>query len=258
MRSWLVLLFGLLPVTHVFAFGFIGHKAICQAAYEQVAPQTRQRLDAIVAQQGEYDSFADSCSWADDIKHDRHWDWARPLHYVNVPRSAEAVTWADCPEQGCVLSGIVQYQKKLQEQPDDWQALFFLSHFIGDIHQPLHVSYADDLGGNRTDVVFFDEKMNLHAVWDFAMLDYIGAAAWKSFAKTLIGRIPPEQVQGDVLQWADQSLAITREIYSSLQSTDVLSGNYVTHYRPILERQMAFSAIRLAHVLDAIYHPAHT
>ncbi|CAI5533702.1 unnamed protein product [Closterium sp. Naga37s-1] len=51
------------------------------------------------------------------------------------------------------------------------QALMFLAHFAGDIHQPLHVGFTSDLGGNRVHVTWFKRKTNLHAVWDSFIID---------------------------------------------------------------------------------------
>jgi hypothetical protein len=49
------------------------------------------------------------------------------------------------------------------------EALMFLVHFAGDLHQPLHVAHANDRGGHYP-VSFFGEKMSLHAVWDFGLI----------------------------------------------------------------------------------------
>lgn len=69
--------------------------------------------------------------------------------------------------------------------------LGFLVHFVGDIHQPLHVSYTDDRGGgNGTKVTFFDEDgWNLHRVWDSGLLGRRMRGAWVEHSETLRGDI---------------------------------------------------------------------
>lgn len=66
------------------------------------------------------------------------------------------------------------------------QSLMFLTHFVGDIHQPLHTSRASDKGGNTISVEFPHEftifidgrdgskhhnEWNLHSVWDDAIIE---------------------------------------------------------------------------------------
>ena len=45
------------------------------------------------------------------------------------------------------------------------QALKFLMHFIGDIHQPLHTE-NEARGGNSIPVLFEESHKNLHGIWD--------------------------------------------------------------------------------------------
>jgi hypothetical protein len=50
-------------------------------------------------------------------------------------------------------------------------ALKSLGHWVGDIHQPLHVSFLDDRGGN-TIRTSGQCPGNLHAVWDNCLVQY--------------------------------------------------------------------------------------
>ena len=80
--------------------------------------------------------------------------WAKPHHFINVPVEDPTVKLdRDCPAQGCILSAIARTEKNLADRPmrrsGRRQALRFFGHFMGDIHQPLHVSYKRDLGGNK-------------------------------------------------------------------------------------------------------------
>ena len=92
-------------------------------------------------------------TWTDEIKPDRKWDWAKPLHYVNVKPGADSFDLErDCPEVACVVSAIERFSKVLRRGPrprtnpptkeERVQTLKFLIHLVGDLHQPLHVSRA--------------------------------------------------------------------------------------------------------------------
>ncbi len=90
--------------------------------------------------------FAVACAWPDNVRDQKRYEHTKPWHFVNIPRSATSVSASDCPKQGCLLSAITEMQQRLQNKPDtDGQALLFLGHFIADLHQPMHVSYFDDL-----------------------------------------------------------------------------------------------------------------
>lgn len=141
---------------HAVAFGQTGHKMVCDMAYQLSQPQTQTHIDRLVTASG-LDSFAIGCVWPDTLRDDERFKWASPLHYVNFPRQHNSITQEDCAKQGCVLSAITDMQLRLQQDASDWQALLFLSHFIGDLHQPLHVSYADDLGGTEPSWLFFNK-----------------------------------------------------------------------------------------------------
>src|SRR5690554_7954409 len=201
------------------AYGGIGHDAFCQLAYDLSQPATRAKLDGLVQQHPDYQNFGSLCSWADHIKSETRWDWAKPHHYVNFSRAAAKVTATDCAQSGCILSAIQHHYDVLKHDPEDWVAFAFLVHFIGDLHQPMHVSFADDLGGNRAQLEYFDEPTNLHRLWDTDMLAQRGGSqSAKKVAELLRPLKPldaiivtPEQT----LSWANESAAITRRIYSN-------------------------------------------
>jgi len=80
----------------------------------------------------------------------------------------------DCLRNDCIIAKLEQFAAQLSDQdlPDGQrlQALKFVVHFVGDLHQPLHVSDNDDRGGNEVHVTFNTKQTNLHAVWDTEIL----------------------------------------------------------------------------------------
>src|SRR5690606_8782647 len=114
-------------------------------------------------------SLAEAGTWADRIRGDERYNWAAPLHYINLP-----VTWQtyepsrDCPSQGCILKAIETYRAQLADKTlsdrERAEALLFLVHFVEDIHQPMHTGLRDDRGGNDVKVSFYGFETNLHAL----------------------------------------------------------------------------------------------
>jgi hypothetical protein len=133
------------------------------------------------------DVFADASTWADDER------TVRPetagWHFVDIPRGAPTGDIAPyCPPStGCVTSAIADELAVLRKTDASAQeradALRFLVHFVGDLHQPLHATTNDDRGGNCVPVTFFgtvptkpnplteDYRPNLHGIWDTDILE---------------------------------------------------------------------------------------
>ena len=156
------------PCAQALAWGDDGHRIVCEIALLEMAPATRAEVEALIATDPQFASFADSCAWAD---HPRKRD---DEHYVNLPRDAGGLGAEACPlADRCVVSAIEKDMAALSSptagEVPRLMALKFLGHFIGDLHQPLHVSFQDDRGGNSVDTTGICGS-NLHSAWDTCLL----------------------------------------------------------------------------------------
>ena len=171
------------------AWGCEGHQAIAMLAEQLLGAPSLQALKAVLSaspvdpslrrgcQAVPSDIIADSATWADDQRA------AEPStsswHFVNLPRSLASKTANPAPfcvGGNCVIDAITKQFQTLKSAADPTQranALRFIIHFVGDIHQPLHVVTNGDRGGNCFPVAYFarsPSKMteglspNLHAV----------------------------------------------------------------------------------------------
>ena len=150
--------------------GPVGHRITAQIAEKRLNPQTRKRLELLA---GKGSTLASLANWADGIREERpetvRW------HYINIPPDATELDLdRDCPGADCItvkareFLGIVRLGLKAQEERLD--ALRFLIHLMGDLHQPLHAGFAHDRGGNDIPIVFHGEESNLHKLWDSDLL----------------------------------------------------------------------------------------
>jgi len=180
----------------------------------------------------------------------------------------------DCGSDGCSISAIQNYTNILLDG-SDLDALKFVIHFVGDIHQPLH-DEALDVGGNDIDVTFNGVSTNLHAIWDTNMITRLTGgttlADAKTWATTLTADIKTGTYKSSASSWLDE-IDITDPVSTGLvwatQSnayvcSDVLapgvktvesedlSGSYYTSAVPIIEEQIARAGYRLAAWLDLI------
>jgi len=234
------------------AFSFKAHEVICELAYQQVSSDVQKKIDNLVAQSPD-SSFGRLCGWPDRIRDQDEYKHTKTWHYVNVRRGAETVKASDCPESGCVVSAIDTMAKRLEQTPgSDWQALAFLGHFMGDIHQPMHVSYADDRGGNRTRIYFEGDKTNLHYLWD---REVAGLTGTLSKNLTLIGSfdsVLAKNVPEAPLGWANESYAMTRNIYADYRRSMRMKYDDLAVDRLWLRKRMRLASDRLALQLSKV------
>ncbi len=208
----LLLLLVLMP-SFAFAWGETGHRVVCQIAYEELLPEAREELDRLIALDSDFDNFADSCLFADKPERIRWQD-----HFINIPRSTQAVTTSDCPmAETCAFSAIhSDFLVLLEQQASDAEkllALKLLGHWVGDVHQPMHVSFQDDRGANSNHVDPDDEDASLHGVWDYTIIARSLGEDYRQIASDLGGSISAQQRTAwkydSPIEWVNESFQIT-------------------------------------------------
>lgn len=181
-----IALTGLLITNSALAWGPLGHRIVARLAEAQLAPRARAEVGRLLQEQGAR-HLSDVAVWADDLRDTDPALFKRTSrqHYVNF-HSPDCLydPPLDCPDGQCVVAAISHYAAILgdRSRPDAEraQALDFVVHFVGDVHQPLHASSGGDFGGNDYQVRWHDRGTNLHRVWDSLMLDdaHLSAAAY--------------------------------------------------------------------------------
>ncbi|KAK3018733.1 hypothetical protein RJ639_003027 [Escallonia herrerae] len=207
----------LLPVVH--SWGVDGHLTICRIAQARLSAAAADAVKNLLPESAEND-LGSVCSWADHVKF--HYRWSPPLHYIDTPDNLCTYQYdRDCKDENgvkdrCVAGAINNYTSQLlshgysASRYNLTEALLFLSHFMGDIHQPLHVGFTLDKGGNTIDVHWYTRKSVLHHVYS-ALMSSI--QVWDdNIIETADERFYDSNVDGliDTLQknitneWADQ------------------------------------------------------
>jgi hypothetical protein len=239
-------------------WGWDAHKMVCAIAWWDMEESTQDKVIELLAVDGRYDRFLDSCLWADEVRgRDATYDRWTTAHYVNLPRGAtDFDIERDCANTFCVVEGIIESRNLLaasdEVNRERLDALRFLGHIIGDIHQPLHAGYADDRGGNDTQIMLFGNETNLHSAWDWGLIDHTGKR-WIDYASELYFDISnsdrAEWTSEDPGSWSVESFEI---VYASAYDLDdgIVGQDYYDRHIELIETRIQQAGVRLADWLD--------
>jgi len=244
--------------TTAWPWGRLGHQTVAQIAEDRLSDAALNKIADIL---GEDVSLADVAMWADEIKWGR--PKTRPWHFidVNIHENPNPSDLSDyCPDGNCVTNQIGEWIKILKNpnnsQPQREEALKFIVHLVGDLHQPLHCSDDNDKGGNDKKVRFFKRKVKLHALWD-NVIESSGTEDPVTLARKLEDKINGQEAaawkKGNAANWAIESWSIAKDvIYPHYRDHEgeKLGKSYQNKMRPIAREQLAKAGVRLAELLE--------
>lgn len=244
----------LLPAGDAHAWGPLGHRLVGTLAAKQLHGDARREVARLL--HGEpVPTLAGVANWADELR-DHNPDLGKRTsrwHYVNLADDDCGYTPpVHCPNGDCVIAAIDTQRALLADrgQPDNVraQALKFLVHFVGDIHQPLHAGYARDRGGNTFQLQIDGKGSNLHWLWDGGMLNASGLGE-KRHLRLLQGLPHGDILDRDSASWARASCRIVlREGF--YPTGPQVSPAYHAQWRPVADTQLRLAADRLAAMLN--------
>ena len=287
MRS---ILFGLVVIlfniSTAWSWGGTGHKTVCEIAFQELNNKAQAEVLRLIKTDPSFTKFYDSCTWADEPaqRHKRSSD-----HFLNVPRTKFEVTKTKClTSNKCVTKAILEEVRILSDantnDQDKLEALKYLSHWVGDIHQPLHISFKDDLGGNKIKLEQTDLcKYNLHSVWDSCIVNKSLGSEVPSIAEKLSKKITAADrtkwtdgaLDGSaVAMWANESLQITIKpgvkycarfdnqcVYELSNPTFeqgetekivIVNEAYIARWAPTIAERLRMAGVRLGYTLNAV------
>jgi hypothetical protein len=253
------------------AWGPDGHRISGEIAWRNLTPRAKEAVRGLLPE-GPWDTLAEASTWADTYarEHPREWRWLDPLHYVNAdPRGGAVHAGRNC---GCVVGAIEIQADRLRDpkasHDDKIEALRLVAHFVGDVHQPLHVAHPDGRGGTTVDVRFDGKRMTLHQLWDSGLLERRlrerrrgRGPRWRAHAQSLADAVSAsERAQWGASRepnaWASESLLLARAYTFSVHEDDALGDAYYERSLPVVEQRLQQAGVRLAALLNAIFDPA--
>jgi hypothetical protein len=244
-----------------------GHEVVGALAERRLGPEARAMVREILGEARLSDR--DVAVWADDHRDRTNAPW----HWVDIPFARGRYDAAlDCPGGMCAVARIEWAAGVLAREQDPGsrlEALRWLVHVVGDLHQPLHAAEGwrgGNLGGVRLPVHVGDRSYvaSLHVLWDAEVVwPVLGGRAPAALAAALDAAAGPAGAPGwlDDLSpaaWAGESNRLARAIYAELGVTPVqrarieVPERYVTAQRGRVEAALAKAGLRLAALLDRI------
>jgi hypothetical protein len=181
------------------AWGCKGHQTVASIAEKHLTPEAQQLVQQILGDNpmdpklrrwcgnATTDLMVDASTWPDDVRNERK---NGPWHYIDIPRGKhKGELDGYCGPEGCVTRAIEEQRAILKNKSADAlkraEAIRYLVHFVGDLHQPLHAITNADNGGNCVPVKYFrhdallnplhpereDFSPNLHQIWDTEIVE---------------------------------------------------------------------------------------
>ncbi len=243
--------------TNIFAWGQDGHAVIGILAAGDMQADAKTELQTVLGSLDEQ-TLAEACNWPDVVRETDEWAWTYPLHFTNLPPDESSYSQArDCPEQLCATEAIKKYAEQLGDRQASIekrrQAFAWICHLTGDLHQPLHAGYAFDRGGNEFDITLNGEKMNLHNLWDSALIK--SRAGGRQQLINILSKSPMVQAgdnwsAGMVDRWTEESHQLVRqEVYP--QDPEI-SQSYADKSWGIVQKQLISAASHLALIVNTV------
>tara|TARA_B110000902_G_scaffold251640_1_gene312130 strand:- start:4496 stop:5278 length:783 start_codon:yes stop_codon:yes gene_type:complete len=237
-----------------FFWGKNGHRATGKIAEKHLTRKAKRSIDKILKGQ----SLAFVSTYADEIKSDKKYNKYYSWHYINMDLD-QTYEQAEKNPKGDLVTGINTCIKILNDKnsSDDEKNfhLKMLVHFMGDLHQPMHIGRKEDKGGNSIQVEWFGKGSNLHRVWDTNMID-----DWEMSYIELadnaddLSKIQIETIEkGTLIDWVNEVHVVTNEVYNSVEKGENLRYKYSYNHFGTLRTQLQKGGIRLAKVLNDIF-----
>ncbi len=221
--------------------------------------------------------FLGAACWADDTKTAENGPW----HYINYHFRLDGKATTNQPLEQNVVWAITKFSEVLanRAKPDAERAdaLRFILHFVGDVHQPLHATACDsddhpngDRGGNDFTFEPFELRgmnvRNLHFLWD------LGGGLYGATERPLSDRTGIDALMATITEqnpratfpmaqeqspeaWARESELLSRGVVYGLQSGKKPSDSYLAMAKFVSERRLALAGYRLADLLNRLLKP---
>jgi nuclease S1 len=260
-----ILIFLLLYAAPALAWDVEGHRIIARVAELRMSKETNAVISELL--DGAKLSDQKIAAWPDQIRSER--PETKPWHYVNVPKEEKTYDpKRDCPDGACVTEKILPLlviaKDASRPRRERAEAVMLASHLVADLHQPLHVGYRSDRGGNTIEVQIGTSTISdsFHAIWDTDVVDAArGKRTIEAFSADLSrsGKETGPVDAAKIASWATESHLRVADLYKDLPKSEgvlALPRSYPASQRARTEEQLKKAGLRLALLLESTFSRA--
>jgi hypothetical protein len=260
MRKTALSLFALVLSAALVSWGVTGHRSIGKIAEIHLIPQAKAAVRELIGDT----TLADVSTWADEVRGQPAYRSTGPWHYINLPLGLSRTDFETTVKgmtQENVYSALQQQERILgstaSTRTQKVEALKYIVHFVGDLHQPMHVSREEDKGGNTIQLNYDGNGTNLHALWDSKLIDHQGLT-YEQMAAKYDHATPAEikQWQNEpVMEWIWESYQASSKLYAEVDAmkSRSIDDSYYDAHIAIVQDRIEKAGIRLAGVLNDIF-----
>ena len=242
-----------------FAWGVTGHRVVGHIADSYLSCKAKRNIRKILGNE----SIAISSNWADFIKSDTSFKYVDSWHYINVKTGLSNTEFTEYLQNDkgtdayTKLNFLIGELKNKQNSLEKKQFyLRLLIHIAGDIHQPMHVGRAEDLGGNRIRAFWFSDATNLHTLWDSKLIDFqqLSYTEYSANINHVSKTQRREWQKQPMTAWFFESYQLADKLYAGLKQPEPkLSYRYNFDNIEMLNQQLLKGGVRLAGLLNEIF-----
>ncbi len=252
MKRFLALLLLSFTLFSAFSYDPLGHRIIASIAQEKLKPDVKKQIEKVLGTNG----IIYGSTWADEIRADNKYKETYPWHYQNLADNLtdEQVLdlWENPSREGEHLFLAIQnLSKKLKSSPQDAESLKLLIHFVGDLHQPLHLGRLDDLGGNKVKYNWFGKETNIHHLWDTELIE-AKKMSYSEICQYLKDKFKDQKIKTNLKASILKSYQVRNEIYA-YDYTQRNNYKYTYLFDEIVDERLYRGGLELAQILNEIY-----
>ena len=235
-------------------WGQTGHRVVGLVADNHLTKRAKNKINFLL----DGNSLANVSTYADEIKAEKKYSYISKWHYINIPLNKK-FDEIEREKGGDIIYAINKCIQVLKSPKYNKKEKSFhlklLVHFIGDIHQPMHLGSKEDRGGNDVKLFWFGNITNLHRIWDTQIIESHNMS-YTEMASDLPIFIPNQikfETNKSINNWVEETRIYTRQIYSESPPNGKLGYEYRYKNLPIIKSQLYKAGIRLASILNKIF-----